>query len=152
MVKRGSPVEGLLQPNDKVLSIELADWLYAWFNDAEDVICDMSARSRQYRKYGDTLLTFMHGDGLKPDKAPIVIAQEARELWGQTKHCALYTGHYHTRITRDINGVQHQQASSISGEDRWHEQNGYTTSRRGTMGHLVSLEGGPFCDFFAAID
>lgn len=137
--------------HDRVLSIQLADWLHAWFRNCSDVSCDVNGRSRQYRKYYKTLLAFSHNDGLKAEKAPIVIAQEARKLWGETEFCSLYTGHYHFRLTRDIDGVQQQQASSISGEDRWHEINGYTTSRRGIMGHLVSSEFGPFCDIFSPV-
>lgn len=137
--------------HDRILAIELADWLYAWFRNDTDVICNMSGESRQYRKYGQTVLGFSHGDKLKPERTPIVMAHEARELWGLTKYAALYTGHLHTRITRDLDGVQHQQASSPSGEDRWHEENGYTTSRKGIMGHLICFEDGPFCDFFASV-
>lgn len=137
--------------HDRILSIELADWLYAWFRNDADVICDMSGESRQYRRYGNTVLGFSHGDKLKPEKTPIVMAHEAREIWGQTKYAALYTGHLHTRITRELDGVQHQQASSPSGEDRWHEQNGYTMSRKGIMGHLICFDNGPFCDFFSAV-
>lgn len=135
--------------NDSSLSLYMA--ISAWFKDCEDVFTffDMqqpNLRKRQYRQYGDNLLAFAHGDGgAKTKSLPTVIAAEARELWGKTKHTLLTTGHYHYRISQDLFGIQHVQMPTIAKEDRWGESNGYI-NQKGMSIILVDKENGLFAE------
>lgn len=137
--------------HDRDTSVSLYMFVSAWFRNCTDVITNfenLNVRLRQYKKYGNNLLAFMHGDGSKLKQWPIIIANEAREIWGQTKHAILVTGHKHFRISQDLFGMQHIQVPSMASEDRWSVLNGYQSekaisivlvdSKDGYMAELIS--------------
>jgi len=137
--------------HDRDTSVSLYMFISAWFRDCPGIVTNFDLQNvkvRQYRKYGENLLAFMHGDGSKLKQWPIVIANEAREIWGQTKHAILVTGHKHFRISQDLFGMQHIQVPSMASEDRWSMLNGYQSQKciswvlvdanRGYLAELVS--------------
>lgn len=110
--------------HDRDTSISNYLFVSAWFRNCEDVVTlfdnrNTTMQQRQYRQYGQNLLAFSHGDGAKIKQSPVIIANEARELWGQTKHTILVTGHHHYRISQDLFGIQHVQVPSLAMDDRW---------------------------------
>lgn len=122
--------------HDNDSSVSLYMFCSAWFRECEDVITffditdeERNIRKRQYRKYGNSLLAFAHGDGTQIKDNPVIIANEARELWGQTKYCILTTGHKHFRISQDLFGIQHNQVPTLAIEDRWGETKGFQNQK-----------------------
>jgi hypothetical protein len=130
--------------HDNDTTVSLYMFLSAWYKDNADIITNWdkkNIRSRQYRVYGTTLLAFMHGDGGRAKDWPIIIANEAREMWGRTKHTVLITGHHHLRISQDLQGVQHNQVPSMASQDRWSYLNGYQSEKGFTI-ILIDSENG----------
>lgn len=130
--------------HDRDTSISLYMFVAAWYRNCDDVITnfkELNVRSRQYKQYGNTLLGFMHGDGSKLKNWPIIIANEAREIWGKTTHTVLVTGHKHYRISQDLMGMQHVQVPSLASEDRWSHLNGYQSEKAISL-ILVDKESG----------
>lgn len=120
--------------HDKDMSVSLYLFTSAWFKDCPDVITyfdneGQTLTGRQYRVYGDNLVAFAHGDGGKVKNMPIIIANEARELWGKTKHTTLLTGHFHYRISQDLFGMQHIQVPSLALDDRWSYSKGFQNEK-----------------------
>lgn len=144
--------------HDRDTSISMYMFISAWYRNCPDVITNMNfddiektnCHLRQYRKFGNNLLAFMHGDGSKLKQWPIIIANEAREIWGQTKHCILVTGHKHYRISQDIMGIQHIQVPSLASEDRWSTLNGYQSEKSISM-ILVDTEQGYMAELVSTI-
>lgn len=135
--------------HDRDSTIGLYMFLYAWFKDEEDVICDgISLVPRQYRTYSNTLLAFLHGDGGKVQDWPIIMANEASEMWGKTKHRILVQGHFHHRINQDLKGVQRIQVPSMASEDRYSTLHGYQ-SKKGLSIILIDSKRGYFGELFA---
>lgn len=134
--------------HDRDTSISLYMFVAAWFRDCPQVITNWetpsgipNVRLRQYKQYGKNLLAFMHGDGSKLKQWPIIIANEAREIWGQTDHSILVTGHKHFRISQDLFGMQHVQVPSMASEDRWSTLNGYQSEKSISFILVDSVDG-----------
>jgi len=77
--------------HDQGNSISLAMYLKAWYRN-EDVEIRDSYESRQYYRYGKTLMGFTHGDGPKLASLGPLMAHEARKLWGKTDHHVWFCG------------------------------------------------------------
>lgn len=135
--------------HDRLLGWGLLYAVYAWFRNADNVTIHQSAAPRQYAVSGSTLIGFTHGDGPKPKDLPLLMAAEAADLWGRTKHRAWFTGHLHHELVRDTMGVMHYQLASLSGSDRWHERSGYVGARRTLAGYVVDAEEGVTATIYA---
>lgn len=107
---------------------------------------NLDVRTRQYVKYGNTLICFTHGDGMKAEDLPLTIAQEAREMWGQTENCVFFNGHFHHKIVKEFSGVIQFQVGSLSGADRWHQNKGYVTSNKTLSFFLLNKDNGVFAE------
>lgn len=135
--------------HDSDTSVSQYLFLYAWYRNNERVETNgLKFHPRQYTSYCNTLLAFMHGDGGKVKDWPIIIANEASELWGKTKHRVLIQGHYHHRINQDLSGIQRIQTPSMASEDRYSTLQGYQ-SRKGLSIVLIDSERGYFAEIFA---
>ena len=136
--------------HDSESSVALYLFLSAWYRNTKDVICKLdSLRVRQYRQYNNTLMMFHHGDTkAKVTNWPIIMANEAKEMWGSTKHRLIVSGHKHTHISEDLMGIHRVQVGSLSSEDRHSTLQGYQStknlslilidSNRGYSGEVVS--------------
>jgi len=129
-LRQVAPVELVLMSgnHDRMLGLALLLYLDALFRDAPDVEVHLDRTPRVYRVYGQNLIGFVHGDGVKKtqDMAGLM-AREASKHWSQCPHKTIYTGHMHfERTETDVAyGVTRRQIPSLSGTDRWHSLNGY---------------------------
>ncbi len=109
----------------------LGFWLDMMFKKVNGFSSDNSRQYRKYHKYGKNLLGFTHGDKTKPDKLPILMAQDEPVKWGETKFRHWYCGHLHhtskttTQIVKDYPGVQVEYLRAMSSPDRWHTDSGW---------------------------
>lgn len=139
--------------HDKDTSVSQFLFTSAWFKDCPDVITffdteGQTLAGRQYRQYGANLIAFAHGDGAKIKNMPAIIANEARELWGQTKHTTVLTGHHHYRISQDLFGMQHVQVPSLALDDRWSYSKGFQNEKGLTI-VLLDKEKGYMAEIMA---
>jgi hypothetical protein len=124
--------------HDRDTSVANYMFVSAWYRNSEDIVTyfdneNATLQQRQYRRYGNNLLAFMHGDGAKLKNAPVIIANEARDVWGETKHTILLTGHHHYRISQDLFGIQHVQVPSLALDDRWSNTKAYQNEKGMTI-------------------
>ena len=139
--------------HDKDSSVSQFLFTSAWFKDCPDVVTffdteGQTLAGRQYRQYGANLIAFAHGDGAKIRNMPAIIANEARELWGQTKHTTVLTGHHHFRISQDLFGMQHIQVPSMALDDRWSYSKGFQNEKGMTI-VLLDKEKGYMAEIMA---
>ena len=104
-------------------------------------------------QWGTVLLGFAHGDRIKHDKLPLLMAGEAPQLWAATTHREWHLGHlHHKRETQFHAGIEHGPVRvrilpSLTTADDFHYTNGYVgalraaesylwSKRRGYVGHL----------------
>ena len=110
----------------------LGYWLERIFKGT-NVQVDFLRKQRKYIKFGDNLLGFAHGDKEKSKitQLPLIMATEAKELWGQTTHRKMYLGDLHHGFeyqflkAKDMPGVEVEYLRSVGTTDTWHEDFGW---------------------------
>ena len=136
--------------HDVAQSVNMAMFMYAWYKEADDVTVHMDFKPRQYTTYGDNLLVFAHGDKPRDHKelARKVPLEAPRDMWGQTKHAMVFVGDLHFKRVEDFDGIHMLQMPSLSGDDRWHERNGYNTNTRAMAGYVIDPLKGLVADIY----
>jgi predicted phosphodiesterase/uncharacterized protein (DUF433 family) len=129
--------------HDEHSSIALLKYLQAWYRQCKDVTVIESLRPRNYIQVHSTLLGITHGEDIKVGQLPLLMAQEARILWGKTRFSLWVTGHRHQLQLQDQSGVMTFQGSSLNSADTWHDEHGYTISRRELSAVIIDSEDGP---------
>lgn len=123
--------------HDYILSHQLLEVLGAHYRNTPGVVVTKCYQFRQYTMYGNTLIGFTHGDETKLTELPGLMSKEAKHLWAEAEHHAVFTGHLHHEMVKDINGVKIYQMPSLAGTDRWHHKKGYTMSVKGLAAYLI---------------
>ena len=114
----------------------LADVIKSWFRKSKNVTFDTSISHRKYFQYGQNLIGTTHGDGAKVNDLPLLMAVEAKDEWGSSKHRYVYTHHVHHKNAKDYAGVTVESLRSPSSADSWHHRNGYQHNPKAVEGFL----------------
>jgi hypothetical protein len=157
---RIAPVDVIYVPgnHDRLSSYHLCRFLSAWFRDTPGVSVDLSPGVRKYRRYGQCLFGFRHGDLLTDSQVPTLpglMAVESPKDWAESTCREWFLGHRHTsrrfvsRESDELQGVQIRYLSSLSGTDAWHYENGYVGNRRAAEAYLYDLDRGYLGHFVA---
>lgn len=103
---------------------------------------------RQYFQWGTVLLGMTHGDGLKHDKLPLLMAGEAPEMWSKTTHREWHVGHFHSKKETQYHvGTEHSAVRvrilpSLTTADDWHYTNGYVGAKQAAEAYLWGKKAG----------
>lgn len=133
--------------HDEISSYLLSLVIEARFHNNQNITFDTTDEPRKYHKYGQNLMCFTHGDRIKEQQLPIIMASEAREQWGVTKHHYVYCGHLHHskqikyQSIKDHAGVTVQFLRAPVATDAWHKKQGLSAPR-GIQSFLHSKECG----------
>jgi hypothetical protein len=154
-----APVKVFYSPgnHDRETSWYLTRVLDAYYHHNGDVHVDAAPTTRKYIEYGVTLLGFDHGDIVKPEKLPNLMAAEQREAWGRVQYTEWLTGHYHKVKEQQFTsadthgGTVVRTLPSLSGTDAWHYRNGFVHGRRAAEAYLYSHTNGYVGHFNANI-
>lgn len=121
--------------HDYMSGFMLADSVYCYFKNNENVTFDVSNQHRKYTRYGVNMLGFSHGDGAKIDQIPYLAAHEAKDIWAATDYRYTFLHHVHHkdywkfRSGKDYIGMTVEYLRSPSESDRWHADNGFTGAK-----------------------
>jgi len=118
--------------HDRVNSYTAANAISLYFDNDDDVICDVEFEDRKYLVFGRVLMGFAHGD-VSGKNMQTLIQREARNLYGDTDFSYMFFGHLHHMAYKDESGVGMYQLPSPTPVDEWHEQKGFVGSWRGTQ-------------------
>lgn len=114
----------------------LAQTLEAYFRLSKNITFDVGLAHRKYTSYGVNLIGSNHGDGAKLDNLPLIMAQEAPELWVKCPMRYIYCHHIHHKQTlkflsgKDFIGVTVEYLRTPSPADSWHHRNGYIGTKK----------------------
>jgi hypothetical protein len=103
----------------------LAQVIETYFKNCENITFDCSIAHRKYYIYGSNLIGTTHGDSGKAADLGLLMANESKEKWAETKHRYFYTHHVHHKTSKDYIGLTVESLRSPSGTDSWHHKNGY---------------------------
>lgn len=121
--------------HDFHLGFMLAQILEAWFRHVPNIDWDVTINPRKYHRYGANLIGCCHQDGVKISDLPQIMAIEAREHWGNTRHAHWYTHHVHhrqrfqQRTAKDMPGCTIESLRSPAAPDAWHHKHGYISPK-----------------------
>ncbi|MBT8458083.1 MAG: hypothetical protein KJN60_00250 [Boseongicola sp.] len=114
--------------HDPHASVALTLALSAYYEKNRRVQIEESPKPFWCFRWHNNLIGITHGDGIKLDKMPQVLAVEAGDDW-LAKYKYVYSGHIHTRRTFEEMGVLVESFRTLAGRDAWHSQQGYHSGR-----------------------
>lgn len=82
-----------------------------------------------YYAWGTTLIGTTHGDGAKGKDLPLLMATDARELWGQADYCVWFVGHVHHKDITEYNGCDVEYLGTLAARDKHAHGEGYRSRR-----------------------
>ena len=138
--------------HDRHSSLALMIYLQAVYENSDRVTITDDLKLRQYTTYGNNLLGFTHGDGVRGVDLPSIMSHEARTDWGACEHHTWFHGHLHHIKQTEKAGCMVIQLPSLAGHDKWHYRKGFTLNRAGLMAHLVDKELGVIGNLFAPVE
>lgn len=122
--------------------------LAAVYENCKDVRVTNEPIKRQYVQWGSVLLGLTHGDSLKQDKLPLLMAGEAPKMWSETTHREWHIQHFHhKKETQYHTGSEHNAVRvrilpSLTTADDWHYTNGYVGAKQAAEAYLWGKKAG----------
>lgn len=137
--------------HDTERAFYLGKALEAWAEGAGLPVKVMtSPHPRQYLLVGGVLFGFTHGHRPKPQKLPLLMAIEAKGLWGSATTAEWVIGHYHARgelFASSIGGsVRIRVLPSLAPADAWHTQEGFV-GRPQEAPVIIYRDGAPSAEY-----
>lgn len=115
--------------HDDYSSIMLALCLQNYYEREPRVTIDTSPSKFHWYRFGKCLLGVTHGDTVKADKLPGIMACDRAIDWGETIHRKWYTGHVHHDSLKEYAGVTIETFRTLAARDAWHHGAGYRSER-----------------------
>lgn len=112
-------------------SLALSAALSAFFARNERVTVDCDPSKFFWHVFGKVFIGATHGDMVKPERMPGVMASMKPQEWGKTVHRYAYFGHVHhaSKGGGERDGVVWETFQTLSPKDAWHHQSGYVSGR-----------------------
>lgn len=128
--KFGKVVGKLLPGNHDPQAVwALAYALNAYFSNDPCVEIDLGPSKFWYYKFGNVLIGSTHGDTVKPERLPGIMAADKPQDWGASRHRYWYTGHIHSKNTMEFPGVLWESFRTLAPADSYASQYGYRSGR-----------------------
>ena len=103
--------------------------LSAYFENNPRVEIDTSPAKFWFYKFGKVLIGSTHGDTVKHEGLPGVMAADRAVDWGLTKHRYWYTGHVHHTSVKEFPGVVCESFRTLAAKDAYAAGHGYRAGR-----------------------
>ena len=106
--------------------------LEAWFRNEPRVTVDMSPAKFLFHQFGNNMLCMTHGDRIKLQELPSIMAALQPEMWGQTQYRYAWTGHVHhsqTVIGKENRGAVAESFGVLPPNDAYGASLGYVAQR-----------------------
>lgn len=143
----------LVQGNhDRTKSFYLAHALEIVFKTTAAVSFIRHHSVTKFTTVGNTFIGYHHGN-CKIEELPLIFAtgENSSELFGRAKYREVHTGDKHHYMAKEIKGVRIQQMPSLSGTDRWHEDNNYINNIRAGLALIYHPMLGKIAEFESRI-
>lgn len=137
-----APVDVIFIPgnHDSDIAFYLDCALDVAYRSNKSIHVDTRQTDRKYIKIGNTLLGLTHGKtegkAIPLENLNSIMADEAKELWGECKYREFHIGHLHhkktinTTLEDEFRGTIVRVLSSLSQIDYWHHASGYRGTRQ----------------------
>lgn len=142
----------LVQGNhDRTKSFYLAHALEIFFKNKGNVTFDRTHSVTKSVVLGNTFIGYHHGN-CKIDQLPLLFSTgKDSGNFGLSKYREIHTGDKHHYMAKEIMGCRIQQMPSLSGTDRWHEDNNFVHNIRAGLALVYDQEKGKIAEFESRI-
>lgn len=128
--KFGKVVVKLIPGNHDPQAIwALAYALHAYFANEPRVEVDLGPSKFWYFEFGKVLIGATHGDTVKPERLPGIMAADKPQEWGASTRRYWYTGHIHSRNAIEFPGVMWESFRTLAAQDAYASSHGYRSGR-----------------------
>lgn len=131
-----APVDVIIVPgnHDEQRSFFLGEALYCWYHKNPNVHVDNAASKQKYYQFGKVLLGFTHGNDIKLEKLPLIMAMDQPDLWASTKYREWHTGDKHHKkdlipMADEATGMVIRILRSLTALDAWTFNRGFRSLR-----------------------
>lgn len=127
--------------HDKVMY--LLECLTVAYKKQTDVDILDSRKSRQYIRYGQWLFGFTHGDQVKANILPSLMAtdKDSRKHWSDVNRGIYFLGHIHHERRYDYRGCSVMYLRGVSSTDTWHWESGFTAVPKTAYAFIYDKDG-----------
>lgn len=118
--------------HDPVASVFMGLLLEAVYENEPRVTVDTSPKNVHYFQFGRNLIGTHHGDKIKMENLPLIMARDVPKAWGETQYRYWWTGHVHhgrRSSYAEVNGVPVESFRTVAPTDAWAHQHGYRPGR-----------------------
>lgn len=127
--------------HDRVVSYGLSKAIEFYYRNDKYVTVDAGHDTRKFRKFGNNLVFWQHGDMSKKNIKSILY-REAREEYGSTRFAEIHCGHWHHQQTLEEDGMIIRYLPSLTSADEWHQLSGYVGAIMSVCTFVWDLETG----------
>ena len=107
----------------------MAEMFAAVYEENPRIMIETAPKVCHYFQFGKNLVGTHHGDLIKPEKLPLIMAQDEPHMWAATTYRTWWTGHLHHDMRRDIEGVRVERFRVLPPADAWAHNRGYRSVR-----------------------
>jgi hypothetical protein len=94
-------------------------------NQSDRVIVDDDPSDFFFHEFGKTAILANHGDKIKPDKLPGIMAADYPEAWGRTEYRYCFSGHIHRERSGEDMNVRWETLRTINPGDNFSYSGGW---------------------------
>ena len=116
--------------HDQHSTIFLNAYIKAWFNNEPRVQVEDAPTTFWYYKWGKNLIGVTHGDTVKLNDLPEIMAHDAAKYWSDTDHRYWYIGHVHHMQKKEFRTCVVESFGTLVAKDAWHYASGYRSKRQ----------------------
>lgn len=143
--------------HDLWVSYFLCKAVKAYYANNDSVTIDIQPKSRKVYEWGKVLLGFEHGE-IKPDRLPLLMADEWPDAWARTRWHEWHVGHLHKKQEMVFTSVDtygsviYRRIPSLTKTDAWHYRHGFVNKTRAAETYVWDRENGLVNNFPIYID
>jgi len=115
--------------HDESSTVWLKAFLEAVYEDEKRIEFVNGDLFYQCYQVGKIMLGFHHGDKRKPEQLPLLFASRYPVEWGDSTKRFFHSGDKHHKYTRDVQGNQVIQHTTMDGKNRYSHNGGYDSER-----------------------
>ncbi len=134
--------------HDQHGSFYLGEYVSAWFRSHPNVTVNNGPKDRKYYQFGQTLIGFTHGNEEKVSALPLLMADECKNLWSQTKYREWHLGHEHRSAHQSIGSCKVRHIGSLVPPDDWMVRRGYVGGDESAEAFVFDGEKGLVASFY----
>lgn len=127
--------------HDDHSAMMLALCLSNYYEREPRVTIDTSPAKFHWHRFGLNLIGITHGDTVKAQNLPGVMAVDRASDWGETKYRYWYTGHVHHESVKEYPGCVVETFRTLAPRDAWHAAAGYRSGQDMRMDVLHRTRG-----------